>query len=238
MASLLLSQNVSTFYATPMQSHPVSSSKHSVPCPPSFQKWQTHIAVGAQLSRRASRRSFVCCAEAAESSAELKGENMDWEDSEHIVLGLAHCFVKDDSGKLQDMFVIEPIPAGALECMENGGVTCYKHATATTLGVALKQDSSLLPPEFAEGKFADEFDFRAKCAARTWQRDHPQKHLMNLVPQGGVRSDWNFSLEDKRILNMIYEVSDADNIKQDISIDVYGRAEKEAEKEVEKLYNV
>ena len=66
-----------------------------------------------------------------------------------------------------------------------------------------------------------------------------------LVPENpAIRSDWNFNLEDKRILNMDYEVSDSDNIKQDLSIDVYGRKEdeegeevKEEDKAIQSLYN-
>ena len=46
------------------------------------------------------------------------------------------------------------------------------------------------------------------------------------MPLGKVRTAFNFSLEDKRVLNLEVEVSDADNVKQDISIDVYGRKEK------------
>ncbi len=46
-----------------------------------------------------------------------------------------------------------------------------------------------------------------------------------ILPFGAVRKDWNFSLQDKRVLNFENEVSDSDNIKQDISIDVYGRKE-------------
>lgn len=41
-----------------------------------------------------------------------------------------------------------------------------------------------------------------------------------------MRSNFNFSLEDKRVLNFENVVDDSDNIKQDISIDVYGRKEK------------
>ena len=46
-----------------------------------------------------------------------------------------------------------------------------------------------------------------------------------ILPLGQSRKDWNFSLQDKRVLNFENEVSDSDNIKQDISIDVYGRKE-------------
>ncbi|KAL3692250.1 hypothetical protein R1sor_005901 [Riccia sorocarpa] len=168
------------------------------------------------------------------------GADPEFNDGDYIVLGLAHCFIKDADQKLLDKFVIEPIPAGGLECMDNGGRTCYKHAHATTLGVALKQDISLLPPEFQVARFAEEFDFRTKCASRTWKRDHAREFLMKLVPTDGVRSDWNFSLEDKRVLNMENVVRDEDNIKQDISIDVYGRTPKEDEmsQEIAEMYNV
>lgn len=51
------------------------------------------------------------------------------------------------------------------------------------------------------------------------------------MPLGGQRSGFNFNLDDKRVMNMVSEVKDEDNIKQDMSIDVYGRKEAE-EKEV------
>ena len=35
--------------------------------------------------------------------------------------GLAHCFERgEDGGKLQDVFVIEPVSANSLECMVAG----------------------------------------------------------------------------------------------------------------------
>jgi phosphatidylinositol glycan class S len=49
------------------------------------------------------------------------------------------------------------------------------------------------------------------------------------VPLGRTKSSFNYSLDDKRVLNFENVVNDDDNIKQDISIDVYGRAEKEEE---------
>ena len=36
----------------------------------------------------------------------------------HVLQGLAHCFEKDDNGKLADSFVIEPISANSLEVRE------------------------------------------------------------------------------------------------------------------------
>ena len=173
------------------------------------------------------------------AGSENHGQDPEWSDDDYVVLGLAHCFRKDENGKLVDAFVVEPVTAGTLECMENGGVTCYKCVTATTLGVALKEDLSLLPGEFLSGSICDEFNFRAKCASRTWKRDHPQQNLLHIVPKDGVKSEYNFSLQDKRVLGVEVVVNDSDNIKQDMSIDVYGRQkEEEISKEINELYSV
>jgi len=50
----------------------------------------------------------------------------------------------------------------------------------------------------------------------------------DLVPLGGQRAGFNFNLDDKRVMNMVSEVRDEDNIKQDMSIDVYGRKDEDA----------
>jgi len=47
------------------------------------------------------------------------------------------------------------------------------------------------------------------------------------VPLGQTRTKFNFNLDEKRVLNFENEVSDDDNIKQDMSIDVYGRKDDE-----------
>ena len=49
----------------------------------------------------------------------------------------------------------------------------------------------------------------------------------DLVPLGQTKSNFNFNLDEKRVLNFENEVSDSDNIKQDMSIDVYGRKDEE-----------
>ena len=53
----------------------------------------------------------------------------------------------------------------------------------------------------------------------------------DIVPLGQVRSKWNYSVERKRVLNFVNVVSDDDNVKQDMSIDVYGRKEKQEAEE-------
>lgn len=49
----------------------------------------------------------------------------------------------------------------------------------------------------------------------------------DIVPIGQRKSGFNYNLDEKRVLNFVNEVKDDDNIKQDISIDVYGREKPE-----------
>ncbi|KAJ9505058.1 hypothetical protein QJQ45_021403, partial [Haematococcus lacustris] len=140
--------------------------------------------------------------------------------------GLAHCFEKSDEGKLVDRMVIEPLSASSMECLATGAQTSFKVVAGVTLGTALARDLSQLPAELQSGRFCDTWDVRCEAAARTWTRPHAQDNLMDLVPLGRVRGSFNFSLEDKRVLNLTVEIKDEDNVKQDMSIDVYGRKEK------------
>ncbi|KAH7278650.1 hypothetical protein KP509_38G050800 [Ceratopteris richardii] len=174
-------------------------------------------------------------------ASSLVGQDPEWSQDDYLALGLAHCFQQVEGGKLKEVFLVEPVPASTLECLENGGATSFVHVTGSTLGVALKEDVSLLPPEFEKGQFCRDFDFRAKCASRTWKRPHAVNNLRSILPVGSVRSEYNFSLSDKRIINKERVVTDADNIKQDMSIDVYGRSndadEQEQGVEIASLYN-
>jgi len=47
------------------------------------------------------------------------------------------------------------------------------------------------------------------------------------VPLGQTKGKWNYNLDEKRVLNFENVVNDDDNIKQDLSIDVYGRKSEE-----------
>lgn len=145
----------------------------------------------------------------------------------YLTVGLAHCFSKSDDGKLTDRFVIEPISANQIEAMANGAKTCFKQAYGTTLQDALTLDKSQLPPDFAAASYCDNFAARADACARTWLRPHAMDNLLDIVPLGQMKSGYNFSIEEKRVLNVENIVTDDDNIKQDISIDVYGRNAKE-----------
>ena len=55
----------------------------------------------------------------------------------------------------------------------------------------------------------------------------------DIVPLGQNKSNFNYNLDEKRVLNFENVVDDSDNVKQDMSIDVYGRKQ-EGEDEPEK----
>ncbi|EFJ42574.1 hypothetical protein VOLCADRAFT_107210 [Volvox carteri f. nagariensis] len=140
----------------------------------------------------------------------------------YACVGLAQCFRKTGGG-LEPVLVIEPLSASSLECLANGARTSYKMVTGVSFGDAMNRNRDVLPDAFRDAPFCENYEFRCEAAARTWQRPHAQDNLMDIVPLGKARSNFNFSLEDKRILNMDNVVNDSDNIKQDMSIDVYGR---------------
>lgn len=49
----------------------------------------------------------------------------------------------------------------------------------------------------------------------------------DIVPLGQNKSNFNYNLDEKRVLNFENVVDDSDNVKQDMSIDVYGRQKDE-----------
>ncbi len=130
---------------------------------------------------------------------------------DYVVLGLATCFIREE-GEIYQVQVIEPIPSAALEAILKGIVTSYAKAIATTFGSILVNDTPCLPAEFpAEAQFCDDFAFRLLAATRTYKaRPAAQAH----IPVGTAKSDFNFSIERKRVLNMQRTVLTEDNVKQ------------------------
>lgn len=51
----------------------------------------------------------------------------------------------------------------------------------------------------------------------------------DIVPLGQNKSNFNYNLDEKRVLNFENVVDDSDNVKQDMSIDVYGRQKDDGE---------
>lgn len=130
---------------------------------------------------------------------------------DYIVLGLATCFIKDE-GEVHEVAVVEPIPSAALEAIVKGIPTSYRTAIATTIEAVLSNDTPQRPAEFpATAQFCDEFVDRAIAAARTYKvRPVAQGH----IPVGSSRSDFNYSIERKRVLNSQRMIKTEDNVKQ------------------------
>ncbi len=135
----------------------------------------------------------------------------DLTEDDYIVIGLATCFVKED-GEVYQIEVIEPIPSAALEALTKGIPTSYKFAYATTLGAVLDGDRFLKLPDFPESaQYGDEFAQRVQAATRTYKRRESAK---SLILPGTIFSNFNYSIEKKRVLNAMRNVSTEDNVKQ------------------------
>jgi len=129
----------------------------------------------------------------------------------YVVLGLAHCFIKEE-GEVHPVTVLEPIPSAALEAILSGIATSYEVAYAARLGDVINGDQLVRPGVFSgESQFCDDFVERAIAAARTYQsRPQAQDH----IPLHSTYTDFNLSLERKRVLNSERIVKSEDNIKQ------------------------
>jgi len=198
-----------------------------------------HAAAVASSGKRTTRVTRACSLE--------YGEDLAVPDDAFVVLGLAHCFEQVEGGKLKDVWVLEPVSASTVEVVDNGASTSYEAFMGTTAGQMLAQDIGALPTDLFcghEAQWCSDLVFRTGCSTRTWMRDHARDVVRKLVPVGEVRSGFNTSTEHKRILNFVNEVNDSDNIKQDMSIDVYGREDEENESkdgvdsQIADLYNV
>eukprot|EP00871_Galdieria_phlegrea_P005742 jgi/Galph1/655/GphlegSOOS_G5336.1 len=155
---------------------------------------------------------------------------------EYVVLGLACCFQRDTNGKPQEVIIIEPLPTSTLETVLQGVPTSYKRLLATTYGQA--KELSSIPKDFIgedRVSLCENYEERLQAASRTY-RVHPEAKKFDV---GTKYYETNFSTTPKRILNEKFEPSFEDNVKQDISIDVYGRNkdEKDVQKQIEDLYN-
>mmetsp|Transcript_62141 Transcript_62141/g.115296 ORF Transcript_62141/g.115296 Transcript_62141/m.115296 type:complete len:248 (-) Transcript_62141:153-896(-) len=199
------------------------------------------------IAAAAAFTTAVVAKRATRVARKAHGEDLSVAHDSFVVLGLAHCFKREEaSNKLKDVYVLEPVSASTVEVVNNGAETSYESFIGTTVKDVLSEDVSSLPEELlcgheaSEVLFAEDLEFRTGCAARTWKRDHAKDVVMKLVPAGEVQSEFNKSTRNKRILNFVNEVKDSDNIKQDMSIDVYGRSDEDAEDDegdIEALYN-
>lgn len=166
-----------------------------------------------------------------------------------MAFGLARCYVRNEDVKLDEYFVYEPLTAASLEMIANSPdvPTSYKRITAFSAndifegpaarptGIQVEKLKILCQDE--EGHICENALERTLAAARTFKRRVEAKmcaygYVMN-------EDEINFNTERKRIMNHKYEPSFDDNVKQDKSIDVYGREEEDATKQqVEQLENL
>ena len=147
---------------------------------------------------------------------------------DYLVLGVSVCFRKEKGKGLVEARQIEPIAPQSLECMTFNAPTSFVQVTAVTLGDALAylHGTKEIPDCLKEGELCEYFQYKAEAAARCWKRPYPEEMLMGLVPLGSVKKYGKFDVENyPRVLNVERVVTDSDNVKQDLSIDVYGRTE-------------
>lgn len=129
----------------------------------------------------------------------------------YVVLGVATCFIKED-GKLQPIKVVEPIPSAALEGLCKGIETSYEMAIATTFESAFSQGKGKIPDSFpADVQLCDAFEERLMAATRSYRSC---ASIQSLLPPGQSKTDFNYSVERKRMLNVERVVRTEDNVKQ------------------------
>jgi hypothetical protein len=129
----------------------------------------------------------------------------------YVVMGLATCFIKED-GKLQPLKVIEPIPSAALEGLYKGIETSYEMAIATTFGAVFQEGQAQVPDTFpADAQLCEAFEERLMAATRSY-RSCPS--IQALLPLGQAKTDFNYSTERKRTLNVERVIRTEDNVKQ------------------------
>lgn len=130
---------------------------------------------------------------------------------DYCVFGLATCFIRDE-GEIKEIKVIEPIPSAALEALFKKIPTSYQLAIATTIGQVILENTIQKPSEFPDdSQFCDDFVDRTFAATRTYKSKPSAQEYLKL---GASKSDFNYSLERKRVLNSVHKVSDDDNVKQ------------------------
>ncbi|HIK37972.1 MAG: hypothetical protein NZ901_07930 [Geminocystis sp.] len=146
----------------------------------------------------------------------MEHHTIDWNQAgvtpnDYCVFGLATCFLKQDD-QLQEVKIIEPIPSAFLETLFKGIPTSYQLAVATTVGEVIRENGYQKPSSFPpDSQFGQDFLQRTLAATRTYKANPDAKKL---IPLGETKTDFNYSLERKRVLNSINIVSDKDNIKQ------------------------
>ncbi|MEL6334164.1 MAG: hypothetical protein AAFQ76_16410 [Cyanobacteria bacterium J06626_26] len=131
-------------------------------------------------------------------------------DSDYVIVGVAHCFTKQD-GNVVPVKVLEPVPSAYFEALIKGVPTSYKTLYSLQLGEIVKNDQPSGGHIPTDAQFCENFVERALAAARTYQS---KAEIRDLVPHGQEFSGVNFSTDKKRIFNASHKVTAEDNVKQ------------------------
>ncbi|MEM7769386.1 MAG: hypothetical protein AAGA75_18170 [Cyanobacteria bacterium P01_E01_bin.6] len=135
----------------------------------------------------------------------------DLSERDYVVLGLATCFIREDSD-IHPVNVVEPIPSAALEAILKGITTSYEFAHATTLGEIIQGEAVTLPDVFPKDtQLCDDFNDRLSATARTYRSHNTST---SHIPIGTTYREFNYSVERKRLLNSERIVKTEDNVKQ------------------------
>jgi hypothetical protein len=141
----------------------------------------------------------------------LLSQASDLSASDYVVLGVATCFIREDS-EIYPVKIVEPIPSAALEAILKGIETSYEFAYATTLEQVLDYESGRLPDGFPpDAQLCDDFHERLTAAARTYL-SNPNSTVH--ISVGNLYRDLNYSVSRKRLLNSERIVKTEDNVKQ------------------------
>ncbi|MGK7905729.1 MAG: hypothetical protein AB4040_00665 [Synechococcus sp.] len=138
---------------------------------------------------------------------------------EYVVLGVATCFQRNEEGRLEEVMVAEPIPAAELDCLHSTNrSTSYQLLYATTFAEIVQGGAPSLPQDVIPDRTLPCKDFveRAKAATRSYRAKPDFKHLAIGAVTTTSSPDFplNYSSEPKRVLDVIYNPSDDDNVKQ------------------------
>jgi hypothetical protein len=157
---------------------------------------------------------------------------------DYVPLGVAKYFRQVDS-KLEELLIVEPMPASALDCITRLQVpTSYLRIYASNLGDVPDRVDELPEGLVKDGEvvqFGEDFTERCQASARTYRRS---PEITELVPLGTICTKINHSVATKRLIDEDWEPDFNDNVKQDISIDVYDRSMDESASDIKTLYNV
>ena len=132
-------------------------------------------------------------------------------DLDFVVLGLAHCFMRDEENQLVPVQVIEPIPSASFLTLVQDIPSSYSRLVACNATQVLDTDGNVSVPDVfpKEAKLAQDFNERLEAAARTFQH-HPEAKIW----QVGQPEALNQKSSQKRVLNATNNVSEQDNVKQ------------------------